>query len=177
MANCSVIKCKHKHEFPIFDDHPKTNDSYDCPHCMKIMVIQFESYMKLVEEKEQSMTRKGFTIVELLVALIFIGAIISGIYTLGYKFFSMSNHEGTVVSCQFLGQTFNAQQGSTFSANGTNFAVDLKTEKENIIFSSVDRKFGIIKAGDRIRVRVQKYPPWDFDHANEYYNGRVTKKF
>lgn len=33
-------------------DHPKTGDRYDCPHCMKAQITQFETYIDFVNSQE-----------------------------------------------------------------------------------------------------------------------------
>jgi hypothetical protein len=46
-----IITC-HGHQFIALPDHPKTGDKFDCPHCMKMQIKQFETYIDFLAEED-----------------------------------------------------------------------------------------------------------------------------
>lgn len=74
-------------------------------------------------------------------------------------------------SCEKLDASF-ADGDKIFS-----FSVEIEADDEIINFSTEDRQFASIHQGDKIRVKVFKYPPWNFTKAGTLYGGRLLKKF
>lgn len=50
--NIKIRRCSHGHLFAVLPDHPTTDGKIDCPHCMKIQIIQFDSYIQFMENEE-----------------------------------------------------------------------------------------------------------------------------
>jgi len=114
---------------------------------------------------------KGFTLIELLVVILII-FVVGGIALGGCsKMFFAKEYEGVVNSCVKLDASF-AEGDRIFS-----FSVEIEAGDEIINFSTEDRQFASVNQGDRILVKVFKYPPWNFTKAGTLYGGRLLKKF
>ena len=56
-------------------------------------------------------------------------------------------------------------------------AVSIEENNQNIlIFSTVDRQFAVVKKGDKVTVKVFRYPMWDFEKGGTYYGGRLLSR-
>lgn len=126
------------------------------------------------------MNRKGFTIIELLVVVIMV-VIVGGIlFGVSYKFISQKKFEGDVTACESMAPAAVVGTGTgARTAAVYSFAVDMNIAGRDdvLTFSSEDRKFANVVKGDKIKVLVFKYAPWDFERAGTYYGGRLLKKY
>jgi Tfp pilus assembly protein PilE len=119
--------------------------------------------------------RSGFTLIQLLVVLVFFAIIGSVVYGYGQKFFSRSEHVGVVKNVASM--TPNAVIGHV-SQGYYSFSIDMECEGSEIVsFSSEDRKFSTVNKGDSIRVVTFTYPFWSLDKAGTLYGGRLIKKY
>lgn len=129
---------------------------------------------------------KGFTLVELLVAIIILfialGVVVGSCSGCSKIFFKKEyagkvtkvNHfnNGQAVVTGVLGKGTGFSSAAMFSC-----AIEISADNEFINFSSEDRQFGTIAEGDSIRVAIFKYAPWNLDKAGTYYGGRLIKKY
>lgn len=124
------------------------------------------------------MNRKGFTLIELLIVVFVVFIIGSVVFGFSYKFISQKTFTGDVTACNAMTAGVYNNKGGVPSG-AFSFAVDMDVpgEDEVISFSSEDRKFANVVKGDKIKVRVFKYAPWNWEKAGTYYGGRLLKKF
>jgi hypothetical protein len=114
---------------------------------------------------------KGFTLIEVMIVVVIV--FIVGVLAVGglSKIFLGKTYDGTVNQCEKLDAAF-AEGSKIFS-----FSVEMDVGDEIINFSSEDRQFATIEKGNKVKVKVFKYPFWNFDKAGTLYGGRLLKKY
>ena len=118
--------------------------------------------------------QQGKSLIQILVIVIIMGTVLSmlGAGLGSLSVFYGSTHEGRVSSCEKLQAGYMAEGNKMFS-----FSIELDKGHEYLNFSSEDRQFGSIGEGDSVKVKVFKYPFWNFKNAGTYHGGRLLKKF
>lgn len=120
----------------------------------------------------------GFTLIELLVVVIIIGILLSiGVGSCSQIFFQ-SIHTGVVTENVKMGEgntgIFASQDAKEIAFSR---AVSIIEDNNNILtFSTVDRQFAVVQVGDKVKVKVFQYPPWDFTKGGTYHNGRLLSR-
>lgn len=114
---------------------------------------------------EGILNRRGFTLIEMLVAVVIVGIIaITSLNVL------VSGEEitGTVMKIQELPGTYNEDRA---------FSVKLKCNPDIITFSAVDRQWATVEKDERVTAKIYKYAWFHFGKAGTYYNGRLLKNY
>lgn len=121
----------------------------------------------------------GFTLIELLVVAVIVLIACSVVVGGCSQLFFNSEFSGTVIDNQQLGS---GQTGFFASQDAKEIAfsraLNVRTQDgQDVVFSTIDRQFFVVKPGDCVKVKVFIYPPWMISKAGSMYNGRLIRKW
>ena len=154
-----------------------------CPALVLSSAKQDETFDEMPREDICNLMRKekdaGFALIDLLVVVIIV--LIAGSVVVGScsQLFFNAEYSGTVIDNQQLGS---GQTGFFASQDAKEIAfsraLNIRTQDgQDIVFSTIDRQFFVVKPGDCIKVKVFIYPPWMISKAGSMYNGRLLRKW